>query len=800
MFDAIRTALVSSPRLGVLLAIAALAVAGCGGDLDGRLAEVRALQDVGQHEAAIDELRQILAIAPDHPEATYRLGLALIQTGEPSRAVWALEKAAESKEYAIPASLMLASAHFGQQNFEAAIRAADRAIELDPQRHAALRVRARANIGAGRLEDALADAERLLGVYPDDYDVNAIYASVLSDLERNDESEIAHDKLKELALASGDASVAHRGCMAPGFFQRDQRKDMAKAGELFDDCTERFPTNAFVIGEVMRFYDANQQPEKSTTLIRRAVEEAPDNLSLRSQLATRLRAQGDADGAEQVLVDAAESFGTAGAHQLLANYYRIEKRSKDALAALDKVGELSGGGNDALRFTRADVLIDLGEYDEAKQVADGIDEKTYAKLLRGRIALETGNPKEALHLFEDGVRAWPSNAGARFLAGRAALELGDSDRAISELREAMRADSGATPAAALLARVLHERGDHGEALRVARVAQRAPETNQTDIALVIARSFAGLGQYDDARGMLETLRQRSETRGIAAVELASVALESEGAKAAIASIETSGLDLGAAENSELLRSWVDAKLAAGEGSSALTRIDRIVAKNASSAEAHELRGAVLTRLGREDDAKAALERAVALDADHAAAYAGLATLAARQGDLAGAVAHFDKAAELAPSASPYPYNAAQLALQSGDRDGAEQRLRDVVRRHPNHAGARNDLAWLLAERKAELDWALRLAQEAYRIDPSPEILDTVGWVRFHRSEYSAAVAALDEAAQARSDSPSIRYRLGVALARSGDTARAKDELETALEGGAFAEIEDARRELAQLSN
>ena len=800
MFEAIRMPRLGSTHRVAWVLIAALVLAGCGGDLDGRLAEVRALQDVGQHEAAIDELRQILAIAPDHPEATYRLGLALIQTGEPSRAVWALEKAAETKEYAIPASLLLASAHFGQQNFEAAIRAADRAIELDPQRHAALRVRARANIGAGRLEDALADAERLIGVYPDDYDVNAIYASVLSDLDRNDESEAAHDKLKELALASDDASIAHRGCLAPAFFQRDQRKDVAKAGPLFDDCTERFPTNAFVIGEAMRFFDANQQSEKATTLIRRAVEEAPDNLSLRSQLATRLRAQGDAAGSEQVLKDAAESFGTAGAHQLLANYYRTEKRPEDALAALDKVAELSGGGNDGLRFTRADVLIDLGRYDEARQVADAIEERTYTKLLNGRIALETGNPKEALLLFEDGVRAWPSNAGARFLAGRAALELGDTDRAVSELREAMRSDASATPAAALLARVLHERGNHTEALRVAQIAQRQPETNQTDITLVIARSFASLGQYQDARGMLEALRQRPDTRTLAAVELAALALESEGPKAAIASIETSGLDLAAPENAELLRVWVDAKLGAGQGSNALARLDRIAASRGDAAEVHELRGAVLTRLGREDEARTALDRAVALDPEHAAAYAGLATLSARQGDLDTAVTQFDKAAELAPEASPYPYNAAQLALQSGDRAGAEKRLRDVVRRHPQHAGARNDLAWLLAERQEELDWALRLAEEAHRLDPSPEILDTLGWVRFQRTEYSAAVSVLEEAVAARADSPSIRYRLGVALARSGDTERARDELQTALEGGAFAEVEDARRELAQLTN
>ncbi|MBW2359718.1 MAG: tetratricopeptide repeat protein [Deltaproteobacteria bacterium] len=799
MFETNRTPIAGQMRSLALLVLAIFAFSGCGGDIDGRLAEVRALQDVGQHEASIDELRQILAIVPDHPEATYRLGVALVQTGEPSRAVWALEKATEFREYAISASLLLASAHFAQRNFEAAIRASDRAIELDPQQHVALRLRARANVGAGRLEEALVDAERLLEAYPDDYGVYVILATVLGDLKRMDEAEVAHDKLKEIALEGGDSSIAHRGCLAPALFQRDQRRDMERASELFDECTELFPTNAFVIGEAMRFYDNTNQPEKATKLIRRAVEEASDNLSLRSQLASRLRIRGDVAGAEQILIDAAESFESAGAWNLLANFYRLEKRADDALRALDNVLELSGGGNDALHFTRADILIDLGEYDRAAEIAANIEERTYTKLLKGRIALEQGDAKEALHLFEDGVRAWPSNAGARFLAGRAALELGDVDRAISELREAMRADNQSTPAAALLAQVLYERGEYAEALRVAKIAQRQRDMDPRNVMVVVARSFARLGQYDDARSMLEALRQRPDTRLLAHVELAGLELEAEGPKAAIASIETSGLDLAAAENAELLRTWVDAMLAAGRGAAALARMESILARQPELASNHELRGVVLTRLGRDDEGQSALEKSIELDAEHAAGFAGLATLAARKNDLAKAVELFDKAAELAPGASSYPYSAAQLTLASGNRDDAETRLREVVRKHPNHAGARNDLAWLLAEQGKDLDWALQLAEEALRIETKPDFLDTLGWVRFQRTEYSGAAAVLDQAVEQRPDSPSIRYRLGLALSRAGDTERARDEFETALEAGSFPEAEDARRELAQLT-
>ena len=46
---------------GALLAWGGL-ILGCGGDVESRMAEVRALQDVGQFTASIDELREILAL------------------------------------------------------------------------------------------------------------------------------------------------------------------------------------------------------------------------------------------------------------------------------------------------------------------------------------------------------------------------------------------------------------------------------------------------------------------------------------------------------------------------------------------------------------------------------------------------------------------------------------------------------------------------------------------------------------------------------------------------------------------
>jgi uncharacterized protein HemY len=137
---------------------------------------------------------------------------------------------------------------------------------------------------------------------------------------------------------------------------------------------------------------------------------------------------------------------------------------------------------------------------------------------------------------------------------------------------------------------------------------------------------------------------------------------------------------------------------------------------------------------------------------------------------------------------------------SGDKEGAAARLREIVRRDPGHAGARNDLAWLLAEEDEDLDLALSLAEAARRIDPSPDILDTLGYVYLKRGESTAAVAALEMAVEAKADSPSIRYRLATALDQAGDSQRAREMLQIALRSDAFPEAEAARRDLARLES
>jgi tetratricopeptide (TPR) repeat protein len=785
-------------RLQITLVFCGLAL-GCGGDIESRMAEVRVLQDVGQFTASIEELREILAISPELPEANYRIGVALQQTGNPSRAVWALQKASETPEYQIQATLLLASVQFNLNNFEESIRSANRVLEIDPKRIVAVQIRSKANLAIHALDDALADTTRLMELAPDDYANLVVHATVLSEMGRMEEAETAQFLVKERAAASGDPQTASRGCLSPALFAKLDLKDIARAEVLYEDCASKYPDDAFVIPHIVSFMDSIGKTARGTELIERAVEEAPESLALRSTLAARLAEAGETDKAEAVLLEAVDSFGSAAAWNLLVGYNRHLGNPEKALEAIDKVIELTGGGSDLVQFTRADLLIDTGDLDQAEQVAADLDEPTYATMLRGRIALVRGNAKEALAAFDEGIANWPNNAGARYLAGAASLQLGDFERAIIEFRESVRVDNTATDAARALAHLYFERGDYDQAVNFAAIALNGKLLSERHQDLKLAaRAFAAIGDFEKARTATKTLSAMPGHAAEAAAELATVERIASGPAAAVDAIEQLDLDLSEPANEVALRALAEHLALDGRAAEAATRVGAIAAEHPESASLITLHGVVLTRTGNADGARAAFERALVIDPESAEALAGLGTLFAAQGNTEKAIELLDQASAIDRDTDSYRYSAAQLLLQGGDTAAATARLRTIVREFPGHAEARNDLAWALAEEGAELELALKLAEDASRLNPGPDILDTLGFVHMKRGEFSAAVAILEKAVANDEVSPSIRYRLGTALTQTGDTERAKEMLSSALEAGPFPEADEARRQLAQL--
>ena len=797
--SACRPALRSQARIhSALLAATVLFMLACASSVEDRLAEVRALQDAGQFSESVEPLRQLLAKNPDQAEANYLLGVALVQTGQLSLAVWPLEKATADPAQLMSAGLLLASAFLGLQAHDDAVRVATKVLEQDPDRVAALKIRAQALLGANRREDALKDTTRLRELAPSDYPALLIHATILAELKRMELAEKAHEDLETLVAKSPDKGLAARGCLARATFFKDNLKDEARAEAHFRKCIEEAPTEPLALRLVTQFFDERKRGDESTAIWEKALKEAPESLQIRSSVAARYEAQGKPDQARATLKEGVELLGTAPAWYALSEFERRTNHSAKALEAIEQAIAVSPAGSDNLRFFKADLLIDLNRLDEAETLANSLSEPSFRDLLRGRILLARGDAKGALATFDTGLKRWPNNAGGRYLAGLAAHQIGDFARAESEFREALRIDPAATDAAYALASIFLSQGRYKDAAENARGFVASRGGSRHDGYLLYIRAATHLKNYEGARRTADALAQAGFPKE-ADVARAQIELEAAGIDSSLRQIKTGNVDLGDPSGELLLRSLADRLIAADRVREAYDLASASVAKHPDSASLHEIQGVLLVRLGRDSEGQAAFQKALEIDPNHGRAKAGLAGLAAKAGDLPRALTLFDEASKATPSDTGPAYAAAQLTLASGDVAGARARLEEIVKRDAGQAGARNDLAWLLSQPpNPDLDRALVFAEEAHRIDGSPEITDTLAWVHLQRGQNEQAVELFQQAIEQRPESQSIRYHLGVALGRQGERQRALETLRQALEAGPFPEADAAKSELARL--
>jgi tetratricopeptide (TPR) repeat protein len=98
----------------------------------------------------------------------------------------------------------------------------------------------------------------------------------------------------------------------------------------------------------------------------------------------------------------------------------------------------------------------------------------------------------------------------------------------------------------------------------------------------------------------------------------------------------------------------------------LVEIDAVIAKNAKDPDAHYVRGWILSRLGKGDEAIASYDRAFALDKKLASALYNAGVVHAGEGRTKEALAYFDRALKVDPKLVDAAYNAGQVAYNDKD--------------------------------------------------------------------------------------------------------------------------------------
>lgn len=142
------------------------------------------------------------------------------------------------------------------------------------------------------------------------------------------------------------------------------------------------------------------------------------------------------------------------------------------------------------------------------------------------------------------------------------------------------------------------------------------------------------------------------------------------------------------------------------------------------------------------------------------------------------------------------YYASSLMVAK-DYPQAVEHLQAVLKADPGHVIALNDLAW--AYQRMDRKEARDYAERAHRLAPdSPTVMDTLGWIYLETGNTARALPLLRKASALAPAAATIRYHYGTALARSGDKAGARRELQRALASADFYARDEAKALLARL--
>jgi tetratricopeptide (TPR) repeat protein len=711
----------ASIRLAPLLALLALLAAppvGCGpGD---RVEEVRELQSAGRFDESLPLLRALLDERRDDPEVQYLYGHALVQSGQISLAQFALRKAMDSREWLVPAGIELALANVLTDNAEGAIEAATRILEAEPDHLDGLLLRARALAMSRRhYEAALADVERALELDPGNVEGLTLRVVCLLGLDRVAEAETALAELEKTAEDADlePADAARFSTMRATFAK--EKGDPETAERLFDEALKAHPADFLVVKEALEFFDQQRRPERGVEILREALAELPTAGLFRRSLAERLRRQGDVAEAERVLREGTELENPTVAVESwvdLANHHHALGDYSAAADALERAVAIEGKQDPQLVFDYADALVMAERYDQALEVARGIQVRPHRELVEGRVALEQGRAAEALERFDAALRWWPDNEVARYYAALAAEGTGDFDRAIAEYRYSIRANPSATDARLRLAR-LHEAEGAGDAALAVLQHDAARNPAGFEAELLAVRATARLGTARQLRALLARVARRPGALGPAIAAAAEGLRHRRGPAAAADWIRgREQLDLTDPRNADALGVFVGCLADARREGEALAATRAAIAKHPDVAAFHTAHGVALRASGAPaEEVRAAWSRALELDAEHpAAALAGLAELAAEAGDAPGALDLYARAAAQDPEDASALRAAAELLVSLDRRDEAEARLEQALERDPYHGETAARLAELLLEGGGDLDRALALARRGVR--------------------------------------------------------------------------------------
>lgn len=804
---------ISPARLARVLMIAALPLflAACESDeekLAAFYSQGEAYAEEKKFQEAVIEYKNVLKIDPNHADAHYELAKAYMNLGRARDAYWEMSETVRLDPSNIEAALSFGALSLVANDGEQALAMGDLAIEGQPDSHQGYILKGKALQILKREEEA----EPLLlkaAEIDDGLDTIATVAGYYASLE--DGREKAEPWFWKGVERFPENYRAHS--LLATFLMQDPARE-EEAEQMFkaalatkpegDDAREEGYVN------LARFYFDRSRNEDGEQILRDGAEAMSESTTLRFMLATYHRVEGNYEEAEKILRDTTQIDPQDPTPFLvLSSFLGGQDKLDEALAAADEALAVAPENVDA-RLRRAEILVDIGfraasaasergegtladlsevseEITEGLGIVEAILAETpfqpQAEFVRGKAYLAKGNSEMGIEAFRAAAEGRPDWPQAHFALGSALASVGEPSMARVEIARALELDPGMHQARRVLATIHQALGEHEYAIEQAnRFLQINPDDNE--IRVLVAQSLIKLGRRDAA---LKELNKVPADQRDAGVEFAMGRVLSNLGRPAEARAHLLAVLESSPHNHKVLRTLF--RLDQGnEKRFPETRELIMQAGEARPDDANvvQMVGMVHFTDGNLEEAEKAFVRATELAPNDIETHQQLARFYSLTGRTDETIATYERAVEVRPDSDSLHHFLALLYEAQGELDKAEQAYENAIKYNENHAFAKNNLAYLLADTGKDLDRALDLAQDAKALLPNDaNAADTLGWVLFKRGVNGAAVGYLKESVEnADADDPALgvmRHHLAQAYEADGSPDKAVNVLRAAID-------------------
>ncbi len=382
-------------------------------------------------------------------------------------------------------------------------------VQLDPTDIDAHVKIGRVYAAIGRMEEAQSHADSAMAVDPNSGDAHVLNATIVfksGDIEGG--RQIANDVL----------SREPRNSSALAFLASTyQSSEPDRSLSLLDRAIEADPDSEGLRKVKIALLNNLDRTEQVEAELRKAIAEYPDSNEYRYSLANYLGEQGSLDEALEVL----ENIITANPDDMTAKLYYAQYlgNNRSAEAAIDVLKQYSADEPDVMpyKFALAQVYVLTNQRDLARDVFQKVIDSDargpsgiQARTKLASLSMLEGDEDAANELIAGVLSDEPTNPEALLMRASVDLKARNSTSAINDLRTILRDNPGQQNARLLLAKSHAQAGENNLAIEEYRRLIDANPNNlegRRDLAVLLVQAQ----RWDEVRALLEVgLRQAPE--------------------------------------------------------------------------------------------------------------------------------------------------------------------------------------------------------------------------------------------------------------------------------------------------